>query len=202
MFIQVIEGRVSDAGELRAAMDRWIEELAPGAIGWLGSTAGVTDDGTFVALARFESQDAARRNGDRPEQDRWWTETAKLFTGEVTFHDCQEVVTFGRGGSDDAEFVQVMQGRVRDVERMRALNEQAEAAWGAFRPDVIGGVIALHGDGGFTNAVYFTSEEEAREGEGKQPPAELEALMKQEQSLYEGDMRFLDLRVPWLASAS
>jgi hypothetical protein len=200
MFIQVVEGRVSDAGRLRAAMDEWLEGLAPGADGWLGSTAGVTDDGRFVALVRFESQDAARRNSDRPEQDQWWTETAKLLTGDVTFHDCRESVSFGRGGSDDAGFVQVIQGRVRDVERMRALNEQAESAWGDFRPDVIGGIVALHGDGGFTNAVYFTSEEEARAGEGAEPPVELKALMEEEQSLYEGDLRFFDLRVPWLSS--
>jgi hypothetical protein len=41
----------------------------------------LTDDGRFIALARFESEEAARRNTDRPEQDRWWTEIAKLFTG-------------------------------------------------------------------------------------------------------------------------
>jgi len=201
MFIQVIEGRVSDAGPLRAQMDTWMAELAPGANGWLGTTAGVTDDGTFIALARFESEDAARRNSDRPEQGRWWSETAKLFSGDVSFHDCRETVTFGRGGSDSAGFVQVIKGRVRDTERMRALSEQVDAAWDDFRPDVIGGVVALHGDdGGFTNAVYFTSEQEARAGERTDPPAELKALMDEQMSLYEGEMGFLDLRNPWLSS--
>lgn len=200
MFIQIIEGRVSDAGPLRAAMDRWIEELAPGAGGWLGTTGGVTDEGDFIALARFESEDAALRNSERPEQGQWWGETAKLFHGPVTFRDCRETVAFGRGGSDSAGFVQVIQGRVRDVDRMRALNEQAESAWGDFRPDVIGGIVALHGDGGFTNAVYFTSEREARDGERQEPPPALKALMEEQMSLYEGEMRFLDLREPWLAS--
>ncbi|MGE5763508.1 MAG: hypothetical protein ACM3ZF_06425, partial [Mycobacterium leprae] len=65
---------------MRAAFERWVEELAPGAAGWLGSTAGVTDDGRFIGLARFESEQAARRNSDRPEQGRWWAETSKLFT--------------------------------------------------------------------------------------------------------------------------
>jgi predicted RNA polymerase sigma factor len=77
VFVQVIQGQVSDAGQVRAALDRWARELAPGATGWLGSTAGVTQDGRFIALARFESEEAARRNSDRPEQDQWWTETAK-----------------------------------------------------------------------------------------------------------------------------
>jgi hypothetical protein len=49
MFVQVIQGQVSDAGQARAALDRWVQELAPGATGWLGSTAGVTEDGRFIA---------------------------------------------------------------------------------------------------------------------------------------------------------
>jgi hypothetical protein len=200
MFIQVIKGHVSDAEEIRAALDRWVEQEAPGAVGWLGSTAGVTDDGTFIALVRFESDDAARRNSDRPEQHQWWMETAKLFSGDVTFHDCREVLQFGRGGSDDAGFVQVIQGRVRDVERMRELNEQSDSVWGDFRPDVIGGIVAMHGDGGYTNAVYFTSEEAAREGERQEPPAELKALIDEEMALHEGELTFLDLREPWLRS--
>ena len=57
----------------------------------------MTDDGTFVALARFESEEAARRNSERSEQDQWWRETAKLYTGDVTFHDCPEVVQMGSG---------------------------------------------------------------------------------------------------------
>ena len=200
MFVQVIKGQVSDAAEVQAAMNRWLEETAPGAIGWLGTTAGVTDDGTFVGLARFESEDAARRNSERPEQDRWWRETAALFTGEPTFQDCSEVVQMGPGGSDDAGFVQVIEGRVRDVERWREMNERWESMGNDFRPDVIGGVLAVHGDGGYTNAVYFTSEAEAREGEQKEPPPEMKAMMDEEMALQEGELTFYDLREPWLAS--
>jgi len=203
MFVQVIQGHVSDVEELRAAMDRWVEQEAPGAIGWLGSTSGVTEDGTFIALVRFESEDAARRNSERPQQHQWWMETAKLFSGDVTFHDCREVLEFSGGGSDDAGFVQVIQGRVRDVERMRALNEQHkqyESVGAAFRPDVIGVITAMHGDGGYTSAVYFTSEAAAREGEGKEPPAELKALADEEMALHEGEPTFLNLPEPWLRS--
>ncbi len=198
MFIQVIKGHVSDADEVSAAFDRWVEQEAPHAPGWLGSTCGVTDDGTFIGLARFESEEAARANSDRPEQHQWWMETSKLFSGDVEFHDCRETVEFGRGGSDDAGFVQVMQGRITDVNRMREISQQSESSWAAFRPDVIGGVVALHGDGGFTTAVYFTSEEAAREGEQKEPPAELKSAMREEMSLYEGELTFYDLRDPWL----
>lgn len=200
MFIQVIQGRVNDAGELRAALDRWVAEIAPGADGWLGFTGGVTDDGTAITLVRFESEEAARRNSDRPEQGEWWTATAPLFSGEATFHDCSEIHQFLDGGSDDAGFVQVIQGRVTDAGRWRELSQQSAAAMLDFRPDVIGGTVALHGDGGFTEAVYFTSEEAAREGERKEPPPELQALLDEERSLYEGELTYLDLRDPWLVS--
>ena len=44
VFVQVIQGQVANAGQVQAAFDRWAQELAPGASGWLGSTAGVTED--------------------------------------------------------------------------------------------------------------------------------------------------------------
>ena len=35
MFVQVIQGRVSDPGPVRAALERWVKELAPGGrAGW------------------------------------------------------------------------------------------------------------------------------------------------------------------------
>jgi hypothetical protein len=70
---------------MRAAGERWLEQLAPGATGWLGTTSGVTEDGRFILLARFTSEDAAMRNSDRPEQGEWWTETSKPFDGDAEF---------------------------------------------------------------------------------------------------------------------
>ncbi|GAA3470182.1 hypothetical protein [Nonomuraea roseola] len=201
MFIQVMRAGATDVSGLRAALDRWVEELSGGATGWLGTTAGVTDDGTFVNLARFESEQAARANSERPEQGEWWRETSKLLSGEVVFHDCPEVLPFLGGGSDDAGFVQVIEGRVRDVQRMRELNDLYESQFTDFRSDVLGGVAALWGEGSFTQAIYFTSEESAREGERRQPPPELKALFEEEMSLYEGDLVYYDLRDPWLLSA-
>ncbi|WP_242905405.1 hypothetical protein [Actinomadura terrae] len=201
MFIQVIQGKITDRDEVREAMDRWIRDLAPGAVGWLGSTAGVTDDGTFVALARFESPDAARRNSHRHEQEQWWTELSKLFTGEVTFHDCAATGTWMSGGSDDAGFVQIMHSRVRDLDGLRAWMDRADyGILTRHRPDILGGVWAAHGDGGMTEAVYFTSEAEARIGESQAPAPEMQAAMEEMQQFYEGNFTFLDLKDPWLAS--
>ena len=195
MFIQVIQGRTSDAEGLRRQFDRWSEEVRGGAKGYLGSTGGVADDGTAIFLARFESPDAARQNSGRPEQDAWWNETAKYFDGNVTFRDCTEVDTTLAGGSDKAGFVQVMQGRVTDKARLRALEEEWMPKMQELRPDVIGSVRAWDGDH-FTEAIYFTSEAEAREGEKKMAGGEFD--MAEFDALNDGDVTFVDLKDPWL----
>jgi len=46
--------------------------------------------------------------------------------------------------------------------------------------------------------LYFTSEADAREGERKQPPPELEAQMKELDALSVGEPEFLDIQHPWL----
>jgi hypothetical protein len=200
MFVQVIQGQVGDPEELRAALDRWEQELAPGASGWLGSTAGVTDDGKFVAIARFESADAAQQNSDRPEQDQWWAETSKLFSGEVTFRDSADVAVDVIGDPNSAGFVQIMQGRGTDPDRTRELMGEDSEAWAAFRPDIIGSLAAQHDGGAYTMALYFTSEEAAREGERKEPPPELKAQMEELDALSAGVPDFFDLKQPWLYS--
>ena len=201
MFVQVIRGRVSDPAQLRAAMDLWTERLAAGAQGWLGSTAGVTEDGRFVALARFESDQAAQRNSERPEQHQWWMETAKLFDGEVTFADSSDVTVDLPGDPDAAGFVQVMQGRGSDSDRARELMAQNPDEWAAFRPDIIASVAVGHEGGAYTMAMYFTSEQAAREGERKEPPPELKAQMEEMDKLSVGEPEFFDLKQPWLYSA-
>jgi hypothetical protein len=198
-FIQVMRGTVTDRDELRSMVERWLADLAPGAAGWLGTTAGVAEDGTSVALVRFASAQDARRNSDRPEQHQWWMETAKLFAGEVTFHDCTDIETFGAGGSDAAGFVQIMEGRVSDVERMRELGHRLDALEDQSRPDLIGGLVALHGDGGFTMAAYFTDEAAARAGEQQPPPPEVRSLLDEQAALM-SDLTYVDLREPWLFS--
>jgi hypothetical protein len=200
MFVQVIRGQVRDPEQLHAALDRWSQQLAPGAAGWLGSTAGVTEDGRAIALARFESEEAARRNSDRPEQGQWWTDTAKLFTGEVTFRDSTDVDVDVTGDPDRAGFVQVMQGRGSDPERAREIMAENSGDWAAFRPDVVGSVVVGHEGGAYTMVMYFTSEEAAREGERKEPPAHLKAQMEEINKLSIGEPEFLDLKRPWTYS--
>jgi hypothetical protein len=72
--------------------------------------------------------------------------------------------------------------------------------WAAFRPDVIGSVTVGHEGGAYTMAMYFTSEQAAREGERKQPPPQLKAEMDEMSQLIIGEPEFLDLGRPWLYS--
>jgi len=201
MFIQIMQGRCQDADSLRQLTEEWHEKLGPTAEGWLGGTYGITDDGEAVAVVRFESREAATRNSDRPEQGEWWQRMAACFDGEVTFHDCDNAMLFLDGGSDDAGFVQVIQGRIDDPERFRHFMEQPMDALHEARPEILGGTIAMEPDGWFTQTVCFRNEEEAREGEKKEMPAAMREQFEDEMSHVE-DQRFLDLHHPWFASST
>lgn len=197
MFVQVITARVVDADGLERQLQRWEQEIRPGAQGFLGSTSGVTDDGRLIVLARFESEESARRNSDRPEQGAWWAETEKMLD-QVRFEESVDVVTTRGGGSDDAGFVQVMRGHVVDAAAMEGLmarSAEFEAAMAKHRPDVLGDVNAIHADGTFTDAVYFTSEAEARAKEAQEPPSELRDIFEAWGAAVAVD-EYLDLRKP------
>lgn len=197
MFVQVIQGKVSDPAGLRERLDVWVRDLEDGATGWLGMTGGVADDGTFVQVVRFESQEAARKNSERPEQGEWWEGTKHLFSGDVAFHDCTDVETVLGGGSDDAGFVQVIQGSSSDLGRLREVGRRMSEI-SSERPEIIGGLVAFHPDGrGFTQTAYFTSEAEAREGESKELSGEAKELRDEYLGLVENPT-FIDLRDPWL----
>jgi hypothetical protein len=199
MFIQVIAGITSDREGLLRQLDRWEDELRPGATGFLGSSGGVTDDGRFLLLARFESEEAARRNSARDQQGDWWTETEKYLEA-ATFQDSADVITLLGGGSDTAGFLQVMRGRVTDAEKLAAIGSRTaefESAMRQHRPDVIGELIANHTDGSYTEVVYFGSEAAARQGEAKESPADMQALFEDLMSSITID-EYLDLKDPWL----
>jgi len=197
MFVQVIKGHTSDAAGLRRQLDRWLSELKPGAVGYLGSTGGIADDGTLVLFGRFEDAAAAKANGERAEQTAWWEETSKYFDGEPTFRESSDVSTLFDGGSDKAGFVQVMEGKVKDRAKAEAFEtpemmDQLRAA----RPDLIGSLRVWLPDGAFVDTAYFTSEADARKGEAspdfKGPEEEYMALF--------GEMTFTDLRDPIMTS--
>jgi hypothetical protein len=199
MFAQVIQGRTSDAKAFASAMDRWVQDLAPGAVGWLGSTGGVTDDGRLIAVVRFESADAAAKNSQRPEQSQWWEETSRTMDGEVAFADSEDVTVDLQGDPDAAGFVQIMRGRTTDQERGKELMERMNGLdLAGLRPDILGSLSIGHDDGSWTQVIYFSSEEAAREGERQEMPPEAQALMADMMAISAGPPEFFDLREPRL----
>ena len=194
MFIQIIQGTVTDADALQRSVARWRKEIKPGAHGYLGSTGGVTPDGRGITIVRFESQADAQANSDRAEQGAWWNEASKAFGDDVTFHDCTEVETILGGGNDSAGFVQVLQGRTNDQAQMRATGRAIQDELHAVRPELLGVVVAFHGDGGFTQAIYFSSEEAARAGE--KAMGNDSELSQRLRATIEGDLTFFDLKEP------
>lgn len=195
--MQVMQGKVSDVEAVRSRFDSWMRDLAPSAEGWLGTTAGVTPDGEFVAAVRFESDDAARRNSDRTEQGAWWAETEKVFDGDVDFHDYPNVELLMGGGSDDAGFVQLIQGTYTGEGSPADVIDDDELS--ASRPDIVGGTIGWDNSGHFTELVYFTSEEAAREGEKQMPDDPVGERVEEMMAAVEG-LRFLDLTEPVMES--
>jgi hypothetical protein len=201
MFVQVIRGQAKDAPGMRKEMDRWQEELAPGAIGYLGSTGGVTEDGKFIVLARFESEEAAQKNSERPEQDAWYQEFATHLDGEPTFVNSSETEEWMGGGSDEAGFVQIITGSVTDKEKVREMwQSMPEDAMHQMRPDVMGGLVVWDGDN-FVQSIYFTSEKEARAGESQEVPQEQQEQMQEMNSLMQ-DVEYLDLTDPKMFTKS
>ena len=194
MFIQIIQGTVTDPDALQRSVERWRKEIKPGAHGYLGSTGGVTPDGRGITMVRFESEADAQANSDRAEQGAWWNEASKAFGDDVTFHNATETESLLGGGNNSAGFVQVLQGRTNNQEQMRATGRAIQDELHALRPDILGVVVAFHGDGGFTQFIYFVSEEAAREGEKAiDNDSELSHRLR---ATIEGDLTFFDLKEP------
>lgn len=203
MWVQVIEGKAKDAAGLRKLIDKWNDEVRPASKGFLGATGGVTEDGTFINVARFESEELAMQNNDLPEQSAWANEMAQYLEGEPTFRNCKEIDVVRGGGSDNAGFVQIIQSGLKDFERARELNRQMnENMPPEMRPEFLGGIAAWDGEI-LTMTAYFTSEEEARKGEkedmsefaAKYPDA---AKTWEEMNELETSQRYLDLRDPFM----
>ncbi|MGI8407610.1 MAG: hypothetical protein ACR2L3_03785 [Actinomycetota bacterium] len=200
MFVQVISAEVKDRDGVASARQRWETELMPGADGFLGSTGGVTPDGRMILAARFESEEAAVRNSERPEQGEWWSSLETHLKGPATFFESSDVTVSGDGGANDAGFVQIVKGRTNDIEAAKELDRRMEKEFAGQRPDILGSFTAVRPDGEFYAVIYFTSQEaEARQAE-KQMAENPSPLAEEWARLMEGEMTFFDLEEPWLVS--
>ena len=200
MFVHVVRGRARDAAAVREHLDVWLDEHEPETQGWVGTTSGVTADGEFVALVRWESEQVSEVALGRPEQAEWWKGMVGLLDGArvVSTPDC---APWKGGGSDDAGFVQVMEGRLtsRDaaVRTLVGLRRWEMPS----RPDLLGAFIALLPDERYTASFYFTSEAEARAAEQRELPAHETAYLDEWRSIL-ADITYLDLPTPgWTEAA-
>jgi hypothetical protein len=199
MFVQVIEGKVSTGEDaFEQIFERWEKDVRPGAVGFVGSTGGLTDDGTVMIIARFADEASARANNDRPEQTAFWQDTSKTFTSEPSFRETTEVDEWNGGGDDRAGFVQVMIGTATDKARYKAVMQQAGDQLAKARPDLLGTVTYWFGDD-YVEVAYFESEAAARAGESQEMTSEMQELFSEFQSVM-GDVRYVDLRKPHMSA--
>jgi hypothetical protein len=201
IYVQIVQGHTDDALAVRRHYERWFDQIAPDAEGWLHTTAGVTADGEAIAVVRFVSGEAYRRERQRPEQRRWDEQLADSFTEAPTIRDCDRVAAFGDARPDDAGFVQVVQGRAERLrERIGQVASREHHYARAHRLGVLGGLLADHDDDdlGFTELIYYLSAAAARNEEGQLPREGVSMIES-----YEGhvlDLRYLDLDEPLIRS--
>jgi hypothetical protein len=195
VFIQVMQGRALDPPGIRRELNRWQRQLATDADGWLGATAGVTEDGWSVVVMHFDSERQARRSSDRPEHRTWWREASRHL-GEVVFHDAAQVRLFGDGRSDLAGYVQVIQGHIDDLERLASLGGDHEVL-AREAPHILGVTVAEHADrpGDFTQILYFTSEQDAQRF-APEPLTDADEPAQEERRGLMTNLRSFELRGP------
>lgn len=197
MFVQVATAQAVDGLGLRQQFQRWAVDVRPRAAGFLGGTAGVTALGRFIAVMRFEDQDAAFANSQRTEQSAWWNETSRYLEGDVLLRGSDDVDFLRSGGSDEAGFVQVIEGQTTDRAKFMELERAIEDGFAIERTDFTGSLLAWWPEGRWLEVAYFRSEEETRAAEQKGLSPELSELFAKWQTLA-APSSYLDLTEPWL----
>lgn len=192
MFSQVVQGHTSDPAAVRRALNLW----APTA-GTSDITAGVTEDGRFIAVTSFESEESAQvaqpAQSARAADGDW----RGVLDGEVTVRSSSRTHLFASGERSRARFVQIVQGQVTDLAEARRHLASLHEALAARLPCLLGTLTVEHDDERFTRVLYYSTEEEARAGE-RDMPASVRRRDEPARRLLVGPPEFLDLRDPWL----
>jgi hypothetical protein len=197
MFIQILQGRVADEAGVRGEVERWQGELGADAPGWLGLTAGIGDDHTFLIVFRFASEAAVRANEARPEVSSWRAAVKQHLVGPVRLDQCPVVRTPKTGSPARAGFVRVLQGRVADPRRLAAVREEFERGLQR-QPHLLEVVVGEH-EGGqryFTEVASFVSERAVRAAE-RAMPVESAVQLGMVRSFMER-LRLVELHDPWV----
>lgn len=196
IFVRIADGHAEDREAVGDSYLRWFDEIAPESEGWLGATAGISDDGEFVSIMRFVSREAARR--DLADEESWWKElSGHLSDAEVL--ESAEVATFGekRPDAEEVGFVQVVRARASAIpEVLERVAEHEEHHLREQDLPVLGGLVAHHGDDHFTEVIYYPSVEGAR-GEAGELPEEGISIVERIAGHLTG-ARYLRIRDPWV----
>jgi hypothetical protein len=199
VFVWVLEGKVVAPGEVGRLLGRWTGEFGD-TPGYLGATGGVTDDRRFLLLVRWESEEAGNELLLRGEQQEWYEAFQESFDGAIEFAETGDVTTHLAGGSDAAGFVQAMKVSGVDRQRVESVDREFESIAAQFRPDLIGGVRVWTAPDGFVEANYFTSEQDARAGEKKDPPPAAMERFEEFMAML-GDAEYFDFTEPFMHTA-
>lgn len=186
MFSQVVRGHANDPAAVRRALKLWAATAGTADI-----TAGVTEDGRFIAVTSCEPEEAAR--SARAADGDWHG----VLDGEVTIRSSTRTRLFASGERSRARFVQVVQGQVTDLVEARRHLDALQEALAASLPCLLGTLTVEHDGERFTRVLYFSTEEEARAGE-RDMPAEVRRRDEPARRLLVGLPEFLDLRDLWL----
>lgn len=199
MFIQMVQGECSRRNDMRLLVETWCSGIADEQ-GWLGGTYGFTDEGRFVGITRFEDSKACIDAAQRPGAAALWAEALEILDGPIEIHQSDDVTLMFDGGNDQAGFVQVMRGQLKDAAQMRYLlaDQDMTAMLHSTRPEILGATLAISQDGTFTETISFTDETRARQGESIRMPEQVRRTLDNAVA----EVEYLDLRDPWFATHS
>jgi hypothetical protein len=200
MFVLTVAARTSAPDSLRRHVLTWRADVGISATGWLGSTAGVSGDGTFIFMLRFESEEAWLITSGVPEYANWWQVCGHHLDTTPSFTPSTAVTGILAGGSDDAEAVRVVQGRATPS-RLEASVRQLDTVPAAARAGVIGGLVAWHDDEQFTEALYFAAPAPGQLGLQAAASTPLGRFFQDHDAAIRG-ASVIDLVEPWLSSPS
>lgn len=196
IHVELIDGEVAEPEGLEDVYRRWFDEIAPE--GWLSATAGVSDDGRFLAMHRFPSAESARRMDD--EARRSWRSDLSQHLDEVQVHEASHVATFGQARPDEAGSVVVVQAEARVTRDVleRIAQDELHAMR---RRDLValGGLLAHHGDGRFTELIYYPPGAQTFGEHRDSPLAEEGASMLEQLAEHVSGLDYRNIPEPWIA---
>ncbi|MFP5297817.1 MAG: hypothetical protein ACLGHL_02375 [Actinomycetota bacterium] len=180
---------------LHNAWDHFAESLADRQ-GWRSAVAGIARTDEFLAALEFTDPPSAAAALSDLTVSGWFKEVEGCLKDPET-RDSFEGETLIAGTREDAGFIQVIRGRTTDRERWTAINEAMQEVMRTHRPEVLAASIAWFDDDHFSETVFFTSEQEAREGESREFPGGMAGLFGELMNLVE-DLTYVDVRDPWI----